>query len=162
MSDPGLVIDHARVEINTIALKKGARTQKQIVGAGVMPAWAGHSQAVRAGDLLFLSGLMAIDRGGLVASARIDSAMPHFGSGVRAQMDAILENAEKLCNAAGTTLANAVRVQQFHTNLADFDAAWQAWDRRLPGRHLPFSAVEVPFLPVPGVSVLLDLWVYVP
>ena len=36
--------------------------------------------------------------------------------------------------------------------------------RHIPDRyeHLPFSAVEVPFLPVPGCTVLLELWVYVP
>lgn len=31
-----------------------------------------------------------------------------------------------------------------------------------PARPLPFSAVEVPFLPVPGCTVQLDLWVYAP
>jgi hypothetical protein len=55
-----------------------------------------------------------------------------------------------------------VRAQQFHANLADFQAAWQAWDRHLPGRHLPFSAIEVPALAVPGAVVMLDLWIYVP
>ena len=38
----------------------------------------------------------------------------------------------------------------------------QVWQHHLPGRHLPFSAVEVPFLPVPGCTVQLDLWVYAP
>jgi len=55
-----------------------------------------------------------------------------------------------------------VRVQQFHTDLADFDRAWGAWDAHLPGQHLPFSAIEVPALAVPGAVVMLDLWVYVP
>jgi hypothetical protein len=36
------------------------------------------------------------------------------------------------------------------------------WQQHLPGQHLPYSAVEVPFLPVPGCTVQLDLWVYVP
>jgi len=34
--------------------------------------------------------------------------------------------------------------------------------QHLPGQHLPFSAVEVPFLPAPVCTVQLDLWVYVP
>jgi hypothetical protein len=55
-----------------------------------------------------------------------------------------------------------VRAQQFHTSLADFHAAWRVWDRHLPGRHLPFSAIEVPALGVPGAVVMLDLWIYVP
>ena len=69
---------------------------------------------------------------------------------------------ERLCRKAGTTLANVVRAQQFHTDLDDFAAAWQAWDRHLPGQHLPFSAIEIPALGVPGAVVMLDLWVYVP
>jgi hypothetical protein len=28
--------------------------------------------------------------------------------------------------------------------------------------HLPYSAIEVPALAVPGAVVMLDLWVYVP
>jgi hypothetical protein len=39
----------------------------------------------------------------------------------------------------------------------------KAWQRRLPGRPLPFSAVEVPApLPVPGASVMMEVWVYSP
>lgn len=162
MPSPGLVIDYARIEVNTIALVRGARTKKQTIDAGIMPAWKGYSQAVRAGQLLFISGLLAIDAGGLIAEARYDRAQPYFGSSVQVQMQYMLANAEKLCRAAGTSLANVVRVQQFHTDLADFYPAYQVWQHYLPGHYLPFSAVKVPFLPVPGCSVLLELWVYVP
>ena len=162
MATPGLAIAEGRVEINAIALRSRGKTRAQQVDAGVMPAWGGYSQAVRAGDLLFISGLLAIDRGGLVASARVDPAQPLFGSSVQAQMDHMLTNAQKLCAAAGTSLANVVRIQQFHTDLHDFYPAYQVWQQHLPGQHLPYSAVEVPFLPVPGCTVQLDLWVYVP
>jgi enamine deaminase RidA (YjgF/YER057c/UK114 family) len=77
-------------------------------------------------------------------------------------MEVLLENAQKICRAAGTSLANAVRIQQYHIDLRDFFPAYQVWERYLPGRYLPFSAVEVPFLPVPGVCVQLDLWIYAP
>ena len=77
-------------------------------------------------------------------------------------MDAMLESAAKICATAGTSLANVVRIQQYHTDPADFYGAYQAWHRHLPGRHLPLSAVKVPFLPVPGCTVQLDLWVYAP
>jgi len=55
-----------------------------------------------------------------------------------------------------------VRIQQFHTDLKDFYPAYQVWEQHLPGQYLPYSAVEVPFLPVPGCTVQLDLWVYAP
>ena len=162
MATPGLAIEEGRIEINAIALRSGGKTRARTVDAKVMPAWAGYSQAVRAGDLLFISGLLAIDRNGLIDAARVDPAQPLFGSSVQAQMDHMLGNAQKLCEAAGTSLANVVRIQQFHTDLKDFYPAYQVWEQHLPGQYLPYSAVEVPFLPVPGCTVQLDLWLYAP
>ncbi len=162
MSTPGLAIEDGRVEINAIALRSAGETRQRTVDAGVMPAWAGYSQAVRAGDLLFISGMLAIDRNGLIEAARADPAQPYFGSTIQAQMQHMLAQAEQICVEAGTSLANVVRIQQFHTDLAQFYPACQVWQQHLPGQHLPFSAVEVPFLPVPGCTVQLDLWVYAP
>jgi enamine deaminase RidA (YjgF/YER057c/UK114 family) len=160
---PGFICEAGRIEINTISVRRGGRTRRRIVDAGVPMPYEGQVQAVRAGDLLFLGGLMAVDAGGaLAAAARLDPGRPFFGSAAALQADFILAQAERICRRAGTSLANVVRVQQFHTDLAGFDGAWQAWDRRLPGRHLPFSAIEVPWLGVPGAVVMMDLWVYVP
>ena len=65
--------------------------------------------------------------------------------------------------AAGTSLNNVVRVLQFHTDLAEFLPVYRVWERRLGGRPVPFSAVEVPApLPLPGASVLIEAWVYAP
>lgn len=160
---PGFVCEASRIEINTISLRRGGRTRKQVIDAGVPTAFAGHAQAIRAGDLLFLSGLMAVDSSGALApAARIDPRQPHFGSAVHLQMDCMLAQAQRICRKAGTSLANVVRVQQFHTSLSDFNGAWQVWQQHLPGQHLPYSAIEVPALGVPGAVVMLDLWVYVP
>ncbi|MEN3355527.1 MAG: hypothetical protein V7640_3685, partial [Betaproteobacteria bacterium] len=87
---------------------------------------------------------------------------PYFGSSVQSQMHAMLDTAQKICRAAGTSLQNVVRIQQYHTDLSEFHAADQVWQQHLAGQHLPFSAIKVPFLPVPGCSVQLDLWVYAP
>ena len=145
---PGFICEVGRIEINTISLRRGGRTRKQ---------------AIDAGDLLFLSGLMAVDaNGALVPAARIDPRQPYLGSAVQLQMDAILGAAQRICREAGTSLANVVRAQQFHTSLTDFNGAWQVWRQHLAGRPLPFSAIEVPALGVPGAVVMLDLWVYVP
>jgi enamine deaminase RidA (YjgF/YER057c/UK114 family) len=159
---PGFFLENARIEINALALKSGASTKREVIDAGVFPAFCGLPQAIRAGDLLLLSGLLAVDENGLVASARIDPEQPYHGSAVQAQMDAMLENAARICAAAGTSLDNVVRIQQYHTDPADFHGAYQAWQRHVPSRHLPLSAVKVPFLPVPGCTVQLELWVYAP
>lgn len=162
-STPGFICEAGRIEINTISVRCGGSTKKEVIDAGVPMAFEGHVQAVRAGDLLFLGGLMAVDtRGALAAEARIDARKPYFGSAVQLQMDYMLRQAQAICRKAGTSLANLVRAQQFHTSLADFGGAWQVWDRHLPEQPLPFSAIEVPALGVPGAVVMLDLWVYVP
>jgi enamine deaminase RidA (YjgF/YER057c/UK114 family) len=149
---PGFICEASRVEINTISVRRGGAIRKEIVDAEVPLPFAGQVQAVRAGELLFLSNLMAVDAGGALAA----------GADARHQMDHMLAGAERLCRKAGTTLANVVRAQQFHTDLAHFNDAWAAWENRLPGCYLPFSAIEVPALAVPGAVVMLDLWVYVP
>ena len=151
-STPGFICEQGRIEINTLSVRKGAATGKEAVYAEVAMPFAGQVPAVRAGDLLFLSNLMAVNPGGSVAA----------GKDAGSQIDHILAAAERICAKAGTSLANVVRAQQFHTNLADFAASWPAWRRHLGERPLPYSAVEVPALAVPGATVMLDLWVYVP
>lgn len=160
---PGFFLEDAHIEINAVALRPGTeRRQVLDVPAGGLAAFDGYPQAVRAGDLLLFSGMLAIDGDGLVPSARRDPARPWFGNPVRAQMKALLSRAQAVCEAAGTSLANVVRIQQYHTDLAGFQDACDAWAEVLPGTPLPLSAVQVPFLPVPGCSVMLDLWVYAP
>jgi enamine deaminase RidA (YjgF/YER057c/UK114 family) len=162
-STPGFICEVGRIEINTISVRGGGRTKKEPVDAGVPMPFEQHSQAVRAGDLLFIGGLMAVDANGALAQeVRIDRAKPYFGSPAELQTGYILAAAQRICEKAGTSLVNVVRVQQFHTDLRDFSAAYQAWQSRIADQPLPFSAIEVPALAVPGAVVMLDLWVYVP
>ena len=156
----GLVIEDGRIEINILAHRDGAAA-KTAVEAGVPPIFANQAEAVRCGDLLFLSALVAADGEGPLTAP--DPRQPHFAERAGDEADAILDAAARLCEAAGTSLENVVRVQQFHTDIADFYRVHQAWQRRLPGRPIPYSAIEVPGpFPVPGCSVMMDLWVYAP
>ena len=162
-SNPGFICEVGRIEINTISVRGGGRTKKEVIDASVAMPFENQVQAIRAGDLLFLGGVMAVDAdGALHRDARIDPAKPHFGNAVGLQMDFMLGQAERICEEAGTSLANVVRAQQFHTRLADFTPAYRAWQKRIGDQPLPFSAIEVPALAVPGAVVMLDLWVYVP
>jgi enamine deaminase RidA (YjgF/YER057c/UK114 family) len=162
-SDPGFICETGRIEINTISVRRGGQTRRVPIDAGVDTVFDGHVQAIRAGDLLFLSALMAVDSSGAIAAeACIDARRPYFGSAAYLQMDYMLRQAQRICEAAGTSLSNVVRAQQFHTDLRDFGGAWQAWQQNLPGQYIPFSAIEVPALAVPGAVVMLDLWAYVP
>ncbi len=159
----GLAPYDGKIEINVIAAKPGSAAKKRPIDAGVTTAFRYQQQAVKAGDLLFIPASMAADGGGLVASAATDPRQPHFSSSPAAQADVILDNMTRLCKAAGTSLANAARVLLFLTDMREFYPVYKAWERRLGGQPLPFSAVEVPApLPVPGATVMVEAWVYCP
>ena len=159
----GLAPYDGKIEINVIAAKPGSAASRRAVDAGVATAFRHQPQAVRAGDLLFMSALMAADRGGLVPSAAVDPRQPHFASSPQAQAEAIVESIARLADAGGTSLANVVRVLIFLTDIREFYPVYKVWERRLGGRPLPFSAVEVPGpLPVPGATVMMEAWAYAP
>jgi enamine deaminase RidA (YjgF/YER057c/UK114 family) len=112
---------------------------------------------------LFIPALMAADCDGLIPSAVPDPRQPHFSSSPEAQAEAIIGNVARLCEAAGTSLANVVRVLLFHTDIDEFYAVYKIWERHLDGQPLPFSAMEVPGpLPIPGATVMMETWVYAP
>jgi enamine deaminase RidA (YjgF/YER057c/UK114 family) len=161
-AEHGLASYDGTIEINVLAAKPGSAAQKRHVDAGVPTAFRHQPQAVKAGDLLFISAQMAIDGDGLIAAVD-DARQPRFGSRAQIQAEHIIDNIEKLCHAAGTSLHNIVRVLQFHTDLDEFYPVYQVWERRLGGRPLPFSAVGVPApLPVPGATVMIEVWAYAP
>jgi enamine deaminase RidA (YjgF/YER057c/UK114 family) len=157
----GLAPYDGKIEINVIAAKPGSAASKRHVNAGVATAFRHQPQAVKAGDLLFIPALMAADRDGLVRSVAVDPRQPHFSSSPEAQAEVIVDNIARLCEAAGTSLANVVRLLLFHTDIREFYPVYKVWERRLGGRPLPFSAVEVPGpLPMPGATVMMEAWVY--
>jgi enamine deaminase RidA (YjgF/YER057c/UK114 family) len=159
----GLAPYDGKIEINIVAVKPGGAARKAHVDAGVATAFMHQPQAVKVGDLLFMSALMAIDRDGLVAGAMIDPNQPYFSSPAEAQAECIIGNIEKLCAAAGTSLGNVVRILQFHTDLAEFYPVYRVWERKLGGRPVPFCALQVPSpLPVPGATVMIEAWAYAP
>jgi enamine deaminase RidA (YjgF/YER057c/UK114 family) len=159
----GLAPYDGKIEINVLALKPGGAAKRRAIDAGVPTAFRDQPQAMKAGDLLFMSGLMAFDGKGLAPSVASDPRQPQFSSSAEAQAEFIIENIAKLCEAAGTSLSNVVRVLQFHTNIREFYPVYKVWERRLGGRPVPFSAVEVPApLPVPGATMLIEAWAYAP
>jgi enamine deaminase RidA (YjgF/YER057c/UK114 family) len=161
--DHGLAPHDGKIEINVIAARPRSAASKRHIDAGVPTAFRHQLQAVKAGDLLFIPALMAADANGLVSLAATDPRQPHFSSSPQAQAEIILDSISRLCKAAGTSLANAVRVLLFLTDMREFYPVYKAWERRLGGQPLPFSAVEVPSpLPVPGATVMMEVWAYAP
>lgn len=161
-SNPGFAIADAAIEITVVALTDDGKIKKEVVNGPVLSEFGEQTLAVKAGDLLFISGLMAEDENGLVKECVADGRQPYFMSPAQCQMEEILRKAQEICETAGTSLENIVRVQQYHSDLNEFYDAHQGWQKRFPGRPLPFSAVEVPELPVPRCTILADIWVYIP
>jgi len=161
--DPGFAIVDARCEINLIAIRHEAGISRRALTGDYPQVCDGHPLAVRAGNLVCFSGLVAVDSNGPIAVKPRGARRSDARADVRAQMEYLLDVAQAGCRHFGTSLENVVRIQQFHTDLGDFELACEAWLAVLGRRPLPISAVQVPApLVVPGCSVLLDLWVYVP
>jgi 2-iminobutanoate/2-iminopropanoate deaminase len=84
--------------------------RETITAAGAPPAIGPYSHAVRAGELLFCSGQIPLDpQSGEIA-----------GAGAGDQARRCLENLAAVCEAAGTTLARALRLTIYMTDLSAF------------------------------------------
>ena len=132
--------------------------RKEIVPT-TCPVPVGHaSHVVRAGELVFLSGLCAADGAGAIPAARVDSGFPYAGSSSRAQTEWILAQAEALCRAAGLGLDAVTRQQLFYSDLREFDASWQSIAARHGDAMPATSVLQVPSMPIPGCGVTMDMW----
>ncbi|MDB5560236.1 MAG: hypothetical protein JWQ36_3170 [Enterovirga sp.] len=156
-----LGVTEGRIEINFVALRNGGRAKKELVKtSSARPSPFGETQAVKAGDFLFLSGLMAADANGLVPSARANPGYPYDRDTAAAQMVDIMEQAQAICRAAGTDLRNAVRMLTVHTDLSESYRAAAAASAYFPDGPPATTTVGVQApLQVPGCSVMVDLWI---
>ena len=117
----GLVVPDGLVEISMIAVPSGA--ERTIVHPkGWMQSPNPYSYAIRTGDTLFLSGL--------VARRGSDNA---FVSGdVRAQTRTVLDNAREILAANGMTFANVVSARVYLTDAAGFAAMNEVYAEAFP------------------------------
>jgi len=148
------------IEINLIALKNGATRRKQVVEVDV-PAAATYGPCVRAGELVFSSGLIPVGRDGLVPSADQASAFDALGLAGQAQGALLLSYADAVCKAVGVGVGNVVRAQYFLTDIRDFAGIAAVWADRYGRQPHPFAAVQVPGpMPATAASVIGDFWIY--
>lgn len=96
-----------------------------------------YSQAIRAGDLLFISGQIPLD--------------PSTGQLVTGDIDAeirrVFENIKAIAQAAGGSLANAVKVNVSLTDLAHFSLVNEVMATYFPQPWPARAAVGVAALP---------------
>jgi reactive intermediate/imine deaminase len=84
--------------------------RRQVVATALAPAAIGpYSQAVRAGDTVYLSGQIGLD-----------PATMQMVEGIDAQILRVFENLKAVAAAAGATLNDAVKINIYLTDLANF------------------------------------------
>ena len=120
--------------------------QRDPVQTDAAPAAVGpYSQAIRTGDLLFVSGQIPLD--------------PSSGELVKedapGQARRCLENVAAICEAAGASLDNAVRVTVWLTDMHDFPQVNEAYAAFFESDPPARVAVQVGALPK-GADVEVD------
>ena len=150
------------VEINFIALKDNAATKAEIVQAGI-PEMAAYGPVVRAGDLVFASGLLPIAKDGSVAGAAQSAAFDALCHSGQAQAGQLLAYLDAICKQCGVTAKNLVRAQYFVTGMEQFPGIEAAWTGRYGKQPHPFGCIQVPGgLPAPAANVMAEFWIYAP
>ena len=147
------------IEIFITALAKGSKLPREVVRTANAPKPLFHEpQALRVGDLLFLSTQLAVDENGLDASVSLNSHLPFHGNATKRQMAVMLRNIKAICEAGGASLETVLRTQMQFTDLTEFDPAREVWEDKFGPQPPAFSAAELrgPF-PVEGCSVLMDV-----
>jgi 2-iminobutanoate/2-iminopropanoate deaminase len=124
---------------------------KRIITTSGAPAAIGpYSQAVRAGDFVFLSGQIPLDPvSGTVAPG--DAA---------AQTRRVMENLQAVLSAAASSFAQVVRTTIYLTNLEDFSRVNEVYGSYFPADPPARATVQVAALPR-GASVEIDMVAYV-
>jgi reactive intermediate/imine deaminase len=92
-----------------------------VLSRGAPPPSGGYSQAIRAGDLLFCSGQGPYSADGT-----------RVGETVAEQVRQVLSNLDAVARAAGGSLANAVRVGMYISDLKHFDEMDAAYREFFP------------------------------
>jgi 2-iminobutanoate/2-iminopropanoate deaminase len=119
-----------------------------ISASGAPPAIGPYSQAIRAGEFVFISGQVAVDvRTGKLAE------------GIEAQTRQCLDNLRTVLAAAGATLAQVVKVTIFLARWEDFRAMNEVYASYFTARPPARSVIQGPRIPE-GTLVGLEAVAY--
>lgn len=115
-------------------------SEKAVVRTEAAPApfqGAPYSQAIRAGDFVFVSGQLALrpDHNEIV------------GETIQEQTEQIFANLGAILEAAGTGLDRLVKTTVFLVNLGDFAGMNEVYARQVGGAPPARSTVEISALP---------------
>jgi reactive intermediate/imine deaminase len=104
-----------------------------------------YSQAVRTGNLVFLSGQIPLD----------PATMEVVDGGIEDQVRRVFDNLQAVCRAAGGSLANLVKLNVFLTDMGDFPVVNEVMSAYFREPYPARAAVGVAALPR-GVAVEME------
>jgi reactive intermediate/imine deaminase len=123
---------------------------REVINTANAPSSPLYSQAVKAGQHVYISGLVGIDM----------SSGNHVGSTIQEQTRQALTNCEAVLHAAGATLQDVVEVGVLLTNPTDFagmNEEYATWfPAEPPTRYVAKLGVEIP-----GVLVSIRMTAFV-
>ena len=106
---------------------------------------APYSQAIRFGDLVFVSGQIAVD----------PETNEVVGGGIGEQTERVLANVRAILEEAGTSLANVVKTTIFIVDLGDFAAMNEVYARHMGDVFPARATVQIGALPS-GALIEID------
>lgn len=104
-----------------------------------------YSQAMRCGDTVFLSGQIPLN----------PETMTICSEDIKLQITQVLENLSAVCEAAGGSLANVVKLNVYLTDLSHFPLINEAMSRYFAEPYPARAAIGVSALPK-GAKVEMD------
>ena len=120
---------------------------KTIINSDHAPKPVGpYSQAVRAGNTLYISGQVAID----------PISNTFIKSNIEDETTQIMKNIENILKEAGLMFDNVVRTKIYLTNMNDFSAVNNVYGSYFKSNPPARTTIEVSGLPL-GVNVEIDM-----
>lgn len=104
-----------------------------------------YSQAIRCGETIYLSGQIPLD----------PETMQLCSQDIKLQITQVLENLAAVCEAAGGSLTNIVKLNVYLTDLAHFPLINEAMSRYFVTPYPARAAIGVSALPK-GANVEMD------
>lgn len=113
---------------------------------GNNPPISHYTDAVRFGDLLFISGMAPLDEKGALVG----------GDDVVAQTRQMFENIRRTLEAAGTNFANVLKVTVYLTDINDRTAINPVRQEYFGSARPASTLIEVSKLAIPGMKVEME------
>ncbi|MSO42516.1 MAG: hypothetical protein EXQ70_11625 [Solirubrobacterales bacterium] len=127
-SGVGLRGTNVEIMLTVVRPDKGEIT-REVVETGKAPAQLGHApQAIKAGGLLFPSTQLGVTADGAIGTRGVnDGSFPFMRRSVKDELRVIQENTQAICEAAGTSIDQAVKSHLFFSDFDDLAAALPVW-----------------------------------